>query len=80
MNFAQPGWLALLILLPLLAAGAVLAWRLRRLQWTAFVAPRLRGSLLRKSSALPRWLALFFLLTSCAALTVALARPRGDAG
>ena len=80
MNFAQPGWLALLILLPLLAAGAVLAWRLRRLQWTAFVAPRLRGSLLRKASALPRWLALFFLLTSCAALTVALARPRGDAG
>lgn len=80
MNFAQPGWLALLILLPLLAVGAVLTSRLRRRQWSAFVAPRLRDALLKRGSSLPRWLALFFLITACAAMTIALARPRGDAG
>ncbi len=80
MNFAQPGWLALLLLLPLLGIGAVMTSRLRSKQWTAFVAPRLRGALLKRGSSLPRWLALFFLLTASAAIIVALARPRGDAG
>ncbi len=80
MNFAHPGWLALLILLPLLGIGAVLTARLRQKQWAVFVAPRLREALVKRSSALPRWLALFFLLTACAAIIVALARPRGDAG
>ncbi len=80
MNFAQPGWLALLILLPLLGIGAVLTSRLRRQQWAVFVAPRLRGALLKRGSSLPCWLALCFLLTACAALVVALARPQGDAG
>ena len=80
MNFAQPGWLALLILLPILGVGAVLAARLRRQQWAAFVAPRLRETLLKRGSPLPRWLALFFLLIACAAVIIALARPRGDAG
>ena len=80
MNFAQPGWLALLILLPLLAVGAVLTSRMRRQQWVSFVAPRLRGSLLKRSSSLPRWLSLFFLITACAAMITAIARPRGDAG
>ncbi len=80
MNFAHPGWLALLILLPLLATAAVLVSRLRRKQWTAFVAPRLRDGLVKQSSSLPRWLALFFLIAACAASIVALARPRGDAG
>jgi Ca-activated chloride channel family protein len=80
MNFAQPGWLALLLLLPILAVGAVLASRLRRRQWSAFVAPRLRDALIKRGSPLTRWLALFFLITGCAALIIALARPRGDAG
>ena len=80
MNFAHPGWLALLIVLPLLGIGAVLTARLRQKQWAVFVAPRLREALVKRSSALPRWLALFFLLTACAAITLALARPRGDAG
>ncbi len=80
MNFAQPGWLALLILLPILGVGAFWASRLRRLQWAAFVAPRLRESLLKRGSSLPRWLAFFFILTACAALIIAVARPRGDAG
>lgn len=80
MKFAQPGYLALLLLLPLLGLVAVWTVRLRRQQWTAFMAPRLREALLRRSNQLPRWLALFFLLGSCAALIAALARPRADAG
>ncbi len=80
MNFAQPGWLALLILLPVLGVAAVLTSRLRAKHWAAFVAPRLRDGLLRRSSSLPRWLAFFFLIAACAATTIALARPRGDAG
>jgi len=80
MSFAQPGWLVLLILVPLLGIGALLASRLRKRQWEEFVAPRLRGALLKRGSSLPRWLALFFLLTACAAMILALARPQGDAG
>jgi Ca-activated chloride channel family protein len=64
----------------LLGAGALLVARLRRKQWNAFVAPRLRQMLLRRSSPLPRWLALAFLFAACAALIVAMARPQGDAG
>jgi Ca-activated chloride channel homolog len=80
MNFAQPGWLVLLILLPILGLGAIIMTRLRRQQWQAFVAPRLRDSLLKRSSGLTRWLALFFLIAACAAIIVALARPQGNAG
>jgi Ca-activated chloride channel family protein len=80
MSFAQPGWLALLILVPLLGIGAILASRLRKRQWDAFVAPRLRAALIKRGSSLPRWLALFFLLTTCTMLILALARPQGDAG
>ncbi len=80
MDFAQPGWLALLLLIPFLGFGGLLASRLRKRQWTAFVAPRLRESLLKRRTALPRWLAFFFLLTASSALIIALARPRGDAG
>jgi len=79
-KFAQPAWLILLVLLPLLGAAAVAVARLRRRQWAAFVAPRLRGALLKRGSPLPRWFALFFLLAACAALIVGLARPQGDAG
>lgn len=80
MNFAQPGWLALLLLLPILGVAALLTARLKRQQWAAFVAPRLRPSLLRRVSALPRWLAFLFLLAACAAAITALARPHADAG
>lgn len=80
MNLAQPGWLALLLLIPLLAVAAVMTSRQRRRQWTVFMAPRLRASLLKSGSSLPRWLALFLLLGACAALVIALARPRADAG
>ena len=80
MKFAQPAWLILLVLLPLLGAAAVAFARLRRRQWEAFLAPRLRGALLKRGSPLPRWFALMFLLASCAAIILALARPQGDAG
>lgn len=80
MKFAQPAWLVLLVLLPLLGTAAVLVARLRRRQWAAFAAPRLRGSLLKHGSPLPRWFALFFLLAACAAIIIALARPQADAG
>ena len=80
MKFAQPAWFVLLVLLPLLGVAAVLVARLRRKQWAAFVAPRLRGVLLQSGSQLPRWFALLFLLAACAAILIALARPQGVAG
>ena len=80
MHLAAPAWLVLLVLLPLLGIGALLVARVRRKQWGAFVAPRLRQMLLRRASPLPRWLALAFLVAACAALIVALARPQGEAG
>lgn len=80
MNFLNPGWLALLILLPVFGIGAVLTSRSRRKQWAAFASPRLRGALVKTSSSLPRWFALIFLLLACAATIFALARPRADAG
>jgi len=80
MNLAQPAWLALLLLLPLLAVAAVLASRLRGKQWKAFVAPRLHGVLVKQGSSLPRWLALGALGLGCIFLIAALCRPQGDAG
>ena len=80
MNFAQPSWLITLLLIPLLVIIAMLAVRFRRAQWTAYIASRLRDSLVMRGSPLPRWISLFFLITACAALIVALSRPRGDAG
>ena len=80
MSFAQPGWLVLLTLIPILGIGAVFATRLRKRQWEAFVAPRLREALLKRGNPLPRWLSLFFLLIAATAMIIALARPRGEAG
>lgn len=80
MKFAQPAWLVLLVLLPLLGAAAVAVARMRRKQWAAFVAPRLRGAHIKGGSPLPRWFALFFLLAACAGIIVALARPQAEAG
>ncbi|MEI6654712.1 MAG: VWA domain-containing protein [Verrucomicrobiota bacterium] len=79
MLLAQPAWLMLLVLLPLLGVGALLVARLRRKQWSEFIAARLRNDLLRRTSALPRWLALGFLLAACATLIIAMARPQGGA-
>lgn len=80
MTLAQPAWLLLLVLLPMIGALAIVVARLRGKKWSAFIAPRLRRSLLLRGSTLPRWFALVFLLAACAALTAALARPRAEAG
>ncbi|MCW1925235.1 VWA domain-containing protein [Luteolibacter arcticus] len=80
MTLAQPAWLLLLLLIPLFAIGAVLTARLRRKQWAAFAAPRLRPKLLRRSSPLPRWLAFSFLLTAVVLLALGLARPQTSKG
>lgn len=80
MKLAQPAFLILLVLLPLLGAVAVVVARIRRRQWEAFIAPRLRGVLLKRDSPLPRWFALMFLLAACAAMIMALARPQASAG
>lgn len=80
MKFAQPVWLILLVLLPLLGAGAFAMARLRKKQWAVFVSPRLRSSLVKRGSSLPRWFALIFLLAACLAMIVGIARPRAEAG
>jgi Ca-activated chloride channel family protein len=79
-NIAHPAWLLLLALLPVLAVLVWLMARLRNRQWTAFVADRLRPSLLKGSSPLPRWFALISLLIAAACLIIALTRPFADAG
>ncbi|MCU0748264.1 MAG: VWA domain-containing protein [Akkermansiaceae bacterium] len=80
MNFAQPAWLILLVLLPLLGVGALAMARMRKKHWADFVSPRLRSALLKRGSSLPRWFALLFLLSACAAMIAGMARPRAEAG
>lgn len=80
MSLAHPIWLLLLALLPVLAVTAWLTARLRKRQWTAFVADRLRPSLFKGSSPLPRWFALISLLVAAACLIIALTRPIADGG
>lgn len=80
MTLAQPAWLALLLLIPLFVTGAILTARLRRKQWAAFAAPRLRPKLLHRASPLPRWLAFSFLLAAVALLAIGLARPQTRSG
>lgn len=80
MSLAHPAWLLLLALVPLLAAGALVAARFRGKHWNAFSAARLRPSLLKRGSPIPRWLAFAFLLAALVALIAALSRPQGDAG
>jgi Ca-activated chloride channel family protein len=79
-NLAHPAWLLLLALLPVLVACALVTARLRHRQWTEFIADRLRASLLKAGSPLPRWFALVSLLAAAACLSIALARPFADAG
>jgi Ca-activated chloride channel family protein len=80
MSLAHPSWLAGLLVLPLLVVVGMLAARSRSRAWRVLVAPRLRRSLLRGRSPVPRWLALAALLAAIACLLGALARPQGDGG
>ncbi len=80
MKFAEPAWLALLLLVPFFVAGAILAARLRRRQWAAFAAARLRPKLLRRGSPVPRWLAFGFLMLAICLLAIGMARPQTTKG
>ncbi len=80
MKFAEPAWLALLLLVPFFTVGAILAARLRRKQWAAFAAPRLRPRLLRRGSPVPRWLAFGFLMLAICLLAIGMARPQTTRG
>lgn len=75
MSFAYPGWLALLLVLPFILLGAILAHRARSNAWQSMVAPRLRTQLVNQASLTRRWLSLSFALIGAALIIVAIARP-----
>jgi len=80
MNFANPIWLLVWIVLPILAVAAYLLGRFKGQPWDQLTAERLRGRLIRNDHPLPRWLALGLLLAAMGAFAFSLARPQGDAG
>ena len=75
MTFAEPAFLVLLLLIPLLVLGAVLAGRNRKAAWEKLVAPRLRSKLAAPASPLSRWLSLGTGLLGLALLIIALSQP-----
>ncbi|BDS08371.1 hypothetical protein NT6N_34110 [Oceaniferula spumae] len=78
-SFLHPGLLLLLLLLPFILLGAILAYRNQGQTWSRMVAPRLRKHLVKTSSPTRRWIALGLGLLGCALIIVALARPfRGE--
>lgn len=80
MNLEHPAWLWVLLVVPVIAIGAVLFGRFTSRPWENFAAERLRGRLIKRDHPLPRWLSLGLLLAAIAALAMALSRPQGDAG
>ncbi|MGJ8723075.1 MAG: VWA domain-containing protein [Roseibacillus sp.] len=75
MTLAEPAFLALLLLIPLLALGAFLAERQRRTAWQKLVAPRLRKKLAAPVSPWARWLSLACGLLALCLLIFCLAQP-----
>ena len=75
MTLVEPAYLVLLLLVPLLALGAFLAGRQRRLAWEKLVAPRLRRKLAAPASPLSRWLSLGSGLLAFTLLIICLAQP-----
>lgn len=59
---------------------AVVIARLRRSQWQAFAADRLRPILIKRRSPVVRWISFSLLLLGCICLVIALARPHEKAG
>ena len=80
MNLAHPAWLFALALPLILAVLAVVIARLRRSQWQAFAADRLRTILIKRRSPVVRWISFSLLLLACICLVIALARPHEKAG
>ncbi|GAA5484608.1 vWA domain-containing protein [Haloferula sargassicola] len=79
-HFAQPFWLLLILLVPVLVTLAAIISRLRGKQWAPFVAARLRQRLLLRGNPVPRWVSFGLAQLALALLAVALARPQSDAG
>ena len=75
MTLAEPAFLFLLLLVPLLALGAYLAERQRRTAWQKLVAPRLRKKLAAPASLWSRWLSLACGLLALSLLIFCLAQP-----
>lgn len=80
MNLAHPAWLFALALPLILAVLAIVMARLRRSQWQAFAADRLRPILIKRRSPITRWISLSLLLLACICLLIALTRPHEKAG
>ena len=80
MNLAHPAWLFALTLPLILAVLAVVITRLRRSQWQAFAADRLRPILIKRRSPVVRWISFSLLLLACISLVIALTRPHEKAG
>lgn len=80
MNLAHPAWLFALALPLILAVLAVVIARLRRSQWQAFAADRLRTILIKRRSPVVRWISFSLLLLACISLVIALTRPHEKAG
>lgn len=74
MLLAHPYYLILLVLVPILVLIAVAAGHRKRKEWAAFVADRLRGRLIQRASALPRWLSFVSLLLAIILLIIGMAR------
>lgn len=75
MKLAEPYFLLLLLLVPLLALAAWLAERQRRLAWHKLVAPRLRRRLAAPASGVARWLSLSCGFLALSLLVLCLAQP-----
>jgi len=75
MLFAYPGWLILLLLLPLILLGGILTQRSRSNAWMSMVAPRLRKQLVTQTSRVRHWTSLILGLLGAALLIAAIARP-----
>jgi Ca-activated chloride channel family protein len=80
LNLAHPAWLFALTLPLVLAVLAVVIARLRRSQWQAFAADRLRPILIKRRSPITRWISFSLLLLACISLVIALTRPHEKAG
>jgi Ca-activated chloride channel family protein len=80
LNLAHPAWLFALALPLILAVLAVVISRLRRSQWQAFAADRLRLILIKRRSPVVRWISFSLLLLACISLVIALTRPHEKAG
>lgn len=75
MSFLAPGLLLLLLVLPFILLGAILAFRNQGQVWQKMIAPRLREQLVKTTPRTRRWVSLALGLLGCALMTIAFARP-----